>query len=65
MNFAASCLSVVQPSASMAVSGRANELKAAGHDVIDLGLGEPDFVTSAHIVEASLAAGLPGDGFQT
>ena len=63
MNFAASCLSVVQPSASMAVSGRANELKAAGHDVI--GLGELDFVTSAHIVEASLAAGLPGDGFQT
>ncbi|MGI9522064.1 MAG: pyridoxal phosphate-dependent aminotransferase [Hyphomicrobiaceae bacterium] len=60
MTFAASRLAIVQPSASMAVSGRASDLKAAGHDVIDLGLGEPDFDTPAHIVEAAHAAALAG-----
>lgn len=60
MKYAASRLSVVQPSASMAVSGLAKALSDAGHDVIDLGLGEPDFDTPAHIVEAAHAAALSG-----
>lgn len=60
MSFAASRLSVVQPSASAAVSQQAKALKAAGRDVIDLGLGEPDFDTPAHIIEAAHAAALGG-----
>ena len=60
MKYAASRLSVVQPSASMAVSGMAKALTDEGHDVIDLGLGEPDFDTPAHIVEAAHAAALAG-----
>lgn len=43
----------------MALLARANELQAAGHDVIHLEIGEPDFTTAAPIVagQAALAAG--------
>jgi aspartate aminotransferase len=61
VNYAASRLASVQPSASMAVSGRAKELSLLGHDVIDLGVGEPDFDTPAHIIEAAHAAALAGN----
>jgi len=44
----------------MAVSQKAKALAAAGHDVIDLGLGEPDFGTPDHIVEAAFAAAREG-----
>ena len=60
MKYAASRLSVVHPSASMAVNGMAKALTAEGHDVIDLGLGEPDFDTPSHIIEAAHAAALAG-----
>ena len=40
----------------MAVTARADELKAAGYDVIGLGAGEPDFDTPAHIRSAGQAA---------
>lgn len=60
MNYAAGRLAVVRPSASAAVSSNAQALKSAGHDVIDLGLGEPDFATPAHIVEAAHQAALAG-----
>jgi len=49
-------LAAVKPSASMAASQAARELAATGVDVIDLGLGEPDFSTPAHITEAAFAA---------
>jgi len=49
-------LSTVKPSASMAASQAARELAATGVDVIDLGLGEPDFTTPEHITEAAFAA---------
>jgi len=49
-------LSAVKPSASMAASQAARELAATGVDVIDLGLGEPDFATPTHITEAAFAA---------
>jgi aspartate aminotransferase len=45
----------------MAVTQMAAELKAAGHDVIGLGAGEPDFDTPAHICEAGIAAIRAGD----
>ena len=61
MSYAASRLSVVKPSASAAVSQNAKALKAAGHDVIDLGLGEPDFDTPVHIVEGAHVAAQAGE----
>ncbi len=60
MNYASSRLTPVKPSASAAVSQAAKALKAEGHDVIDLGLGEPDFNTPAHIVEAAYQAAKAG-----
>lgn len=60
MKYAASRLAPVKPSASAAVSQLAKSLKAAGEDVIDLGLGEPDFDTPLHIIEAAHAAALAG-----
>jgi len=49
-------LSRVQPSATLAVTQKARELKAAGVDVIGLGAGEPDFDTPDHIKDAAIAA---------
>jgi len=39
----------VKPSATLAVSAKASELRAAGEDIIGLGSGEPDFDTPQHI----------------
>lgn len=41
---------------AFAVLARANALKAAGRDVINLGIGQPDFKTPEHIVEAAIKA---------
>ncbi|PWQ99207.1 pyridoxal phosphate-dependent aminotransferase [Leucothrix pacifica] len=60
MSFQASRLDPVRPSASAATSQRARELRAEGHEVIDLGLGEPDFDTPMHIIEAAHQAALNG-----
>ena len=38
------------------VLARANELSAAGRDIINLGIGQPDFKTPGHIVEAAVRA---------
>ncbi len=46
----------VKPSPTLAVSNRATELKASGKDIIDLGVGEPDFDTPEHIKEAAIKA---------
>ena len=43
----------IAPSMTLAISARANELKAAGERVINFGVGEPDFDTPAHIVQAA------------
>jgi len=60
MSYAATRLSSVKPSASAQVSERAKSLKAAGHGVIDLGLGEPDFDTPDHIIDAAFVAARNG-----
>jgi aspartate/methionine/tyrosine aminotransferase len=41
---------------AFAVLARANALAAQGHDVINLGIGQPDFRTPDHIVEAAVKA---------
>ncbi|MET0943726.1 MAG: pyridoxal phosphate-dependent aminotransferase [Mesorhizobium sp.] len=56
MAFLADALSRVKPSATIAVTQKARELKNAGRDVIGLGAGEPDFDTPDNIKEAAIAA---------
>ncbi len=56
MGFIADALSRVKPSATIAVSTKARELKAAGRDVIGLGAGEPDFDTPDNIKNAAIDA---------
>ncbi|MGF1661947.1 MAG: pyridoxal phosphate-dependent aminotransferase [Kineosporiaceae bacterium] len=46
----------IAESATLAVTARAKELRAAGRPVIGFGAGEPDFPTPAHVVEAAAAA---------
>ncbi len=43
----------LRESATIAVSTRARQLRAAGHAVIDLGAGEPDFPTPAFVIDAA------------
>jgi aspartate aminotransferase len=56
MGFLADSLSRIKPSATIAVTNKARELKAAGRDVIGLGAGEPDFDTPDNIKEAAIKA---------
>lgn len=50
----------VKPSPTLAVTTRASEMRAAGHDVIGLGAGEPDFDTPQHIKDAAADAMVKG-----
>lgn len=56
MSFLSTTLSRVKPSPTVAVTTLAQELKAAGKDVIGLGAGEPDFDTPQNIKDAAIAA---------
>ena len=56
MPFLSNTLARVKPSATIAVTNMAAELKAAGKDVIGLGAGEPDFDTPQNIKDAAKAA---------
>ena len=51
----------IKPSATMAVTQKARELKAAGKDIIGLGAGEPDFDTPENIKKAAIQAINGGD----
>ena len=46
----------IKPSATLPISTQANELRLSGVDVINLGVGEPDFDTPAHIKQAGIKA---------
>ncbi len=46
----------VKPSATIAMSMKAAELKAAGRDIISLSMGEPDFNTPDHVQMAAIEA---------
>src|SRR5688572_13445125 len=46
----------VKPSATLAAGAKAKQLKAAGIDVADFSLGEPDFDTPKHIQAAATEA---------
>lgn len=54
-------VTAVKPSPTLAITARAAAMKAAGHDIIGLGAGEPDFDTPEHIKYAAIQA--INDGF--
>jgi len=49
-------LTALSGSATMAITSRANALRAQGRPVIGFGAGEPNFATPSHIVEAAIQA---------
>ena len=55
-NFISERIQNIKPSPTMEVTSKARELKEAGHDIIGLGAGEPDFDTPSHIKEAAMQA---------
>ena len=55
-NLQSAALARVKPSATLAVTARARELKREGRDVLGLGAGEPDFDTPDNVKEAAIAA---------
>ena len=56
MNELSARLNRLAPSATLVMSQRSNELRAAGVDVVNLSVGEPDFNTPEHIKEAAKKA---------
>lgn len=56
MSFIADRLNRIKPSPSSMATQRARALKAAGHDVVGLTSGEPDFDTPPNVVEAVVRA---------
>jgi aspartate aminotransferase len=54
-------LKQVEVAASVVMTNKARALRAAGHRVISLAIGEPDFETPPHAIEAAHAAALAGD----
>ena len=61
MSFLASSLNNIKASPTIAVAMKAAELKAAGKDIISLGMGEPDFDTPQNIKNAAILAIEKGD----
>ena len=56
MSFLAAALSRVKPSATIAATQKARDLKAQGREIISLSVGEPDFDTPDNIKKAAIAA---------
>jgi aspartate aminotransferase len=56
MGFISDALNRIQPSATIAISNKAQAMKAEGQDVIGLAAGEPDFDTPDNIKDAAIAA---------
>jgi len=54
-------LSRIAPSGTNAMTDRAIELRAAGRDIISLSVGEPDFATPPHVIQAAKDALDAGD----
>jgi aspartate/methionine/tyrosine aminotransferase len=46
----------IEPFRVMAILAQARQLEAAGHDIIHLEVGEPDWTTPAPVIEAGIAA---------
>ena len=46
----------IKPSATLTINTKAQELRAAGRQIVSLAVGEPDFDTPVHVREATKAA---------
>nr|MBR6778232.1 pyridoxal phosphate-dependent aminotransferase [Clostridia bacterium] len=55
-NRTAKRMSAISPSLTLAISAKAKAMKQAGENVVSFGVGEPDFSTPEHIVEAAKRA---------
>ena len=51
----------IKPSATLAVSAKAQQLRSQGADIINLSTGEPDFDTPQHIKDAAIQAITQGE----
>src|SRR3984893_268528 len=56
MSFLADALLRIKPSATIAVTQKARDLKNAGRDIVSLSTGEPDFDTPDNIKKAAIKA---------
>ena len=54
-------LSRAEVAAAVAMTARARTLRAAGHDLLTLTIGEPDFATPPHVIAAAHEAALRGE----
>lgn len=55
-NRIAARMTSISPSLTLAISAKAKAMKAAGESVVSFGVGEPDFNTPAHIIDAAKKA---------
>ncbi|MBQ8658090.1 MAG: pyridoxal phosphate-dependent aminotransferase [Clostridia bacterium] len=55
-NRVAQRMSAISPSLTLAISAKAKAMKAAGESVVSFGVGEPDFNTPEHIINAAKTA---------
>ena len=53
-------VSAIKPSPTLAIDAKAKKMQTAGGDIINLGVGEPDFDTPEHIKEAAIKAIMDG-----
>jgi aspartate aminotransferase len=58
-------VSLLKQAASIVAKEKVTQLRAAGKDVVDLTIGEPDLDTAPHIVEAAVAAMRRGETHYT
>ncbi|RHX79069.1 pyridoxal phosphate-dependent aminotransferase [Leptospira yasudae] len=56
MDLSAKRLNVIEPSPTLVITAKANELKKKGEDIVSFGAGEPDFETPSHIRDAAKQA---------
>ena len=49
-------ISSISPSLTLAISAKAKAMKEAGENVVSFGVGEPDFNTPGHIIDAAKTA---------
>ncbi len=55
-NRVAKRMSAISPSLTLAISAKAKAMKQAGESVVNFGVGEPDFNTPDHIIQAAKVA---------
>lgn len=65
MNFISQRLQMIKPSPSIAANDLVNKLRAEGKDIINFTIGEPDFDTPEHIMQAAIEAMHKGDTHYT